>query len=143
MQPGKDLSELYDTFWLLKQVEGSTQDLSHVVIYIDHHGINFSTPSYSVKYASFNTTPDRAEVFTPYVKGGIRRAALTFQDQQVANAFENALQKIASYETKQGNLIFYEKDRQPLFVLNPIQSTGIENRRWRIASIVAMLPSGG
>jgi heat shock protein HslJ len=46
MQPGKDLSEVHDTFWLLKQVEGSTQDLAHVVIDIDQTGINFSTPSF-------------------------------------------------------------------------------------------------
>jgi heat shock protein HslJ len=133
MQPGKDLSELYDTFWLLKQVEGSTQDLSHVVIYIDHTGINFSTPSYRLSMLFQYDRQTERKFFTPYVKGGDSKSSTYIQDQQVANAFENALQKIASYETKQGNLIFYEKDRQPLFVLNPIQSTGIENRRWRIA----------
>ena len=49
MQSGKDLSEVHDTFWRLKQVEGSTQDLSHVVIDIDQTGINFSTPAYFLR----------------------------------------------------------------------------------------------
>ncbi|HUD23258.1 MAG TPA: META domain-containing protein [Acidobacteriaceae bacterium] len=133
MRSGKDLSELYDTFWLLKQVEGSTQDLSHVVIYIDHTGINFITPSYKLSMLFQYDPRTGRKFFTSYVNGGDSKSSTYIQDQQVANAFENALQKIASYETKQGNLTFYDKDRQLLFVLNPIQSAGIENRQWRIA----------
>jgi hypothetical protein len=95
MQPGKDLSELYDTFWLLKQVEGSTQDLSHVVIYIDHTGINFSTPSYRLSMLFQYDRQTERKFFTPYVKGGDSKSSTYIQDQQVANAFENALQKIA------------------------------------------------
>jgi len=133
MQSGKDLSELHDTFWLLKQVEGSTQELSHVVIYIDHTGINFITPSYRLSMIFQYDPRTERKFFTPYVNGGDSTSSTYIQDQQVANAFENALQKIASYETKQGNLTFYDKDRQLLFVLNPIQSAGIEYRQWRIA----------
>ena len=133
MQSGKDLSELHYTFWLLKQVEGSTQDLSHVVIYIDHIGINFSTPSYRLSMLFQYDPRTQRKFFTSYVNGGDLKSSTYIQDQQVANTFENALQKIASYETKQGNLTFYDKDRQLLFVLNPIQSAGIENHQWRIA----------
>jgi hypothetical protein len=133
MQSGKDLSEFYNTFWLLKQVEGSTQDLSHVVIDIDQTGIHFSTPSYSLSMLLQYDLQTGLTFFTTYAKGGDSKSSTYIQDQQVANAFETALRKIASYETKQGNLTFYDKDRQPLFVLNPIKSTGIENRKWRIA----------
>lgn len=133
MQSGKDLSELYDTFWHLQQIQGSTQDLSHVVIDIDQTGIHFSTPSYSLSMLLQYDLQTGLTFFTTYAKGGDSKSGTYIHDQQVANAFENALRKIASYETKQGNLTFYDKDRQPLFVLNPIKSTGIENRKWRIA----------
>ena len=132
MQPGKDFAELRNTFWHLNQLEGSTADFSQVVINIDETAITFSTPSYVLRMPfqyhlltglKFQITPPDSK----YIE------TLQATDQQVANAFENALQRFASYETKQGNLTFYGKDRQPLFVLNPIQSTGIENRQWRIA----------
>jgi hypothetical protein len=133
MQPGKDLSELHDTFWLLKQVEGSTQDLSHVVIDMEQTRIHFSTPSYELSALFQDDQRTGLKFFRTLAKGGDSKRSTYIQDKQVADAFENALQKIASYEIKQGNLIFYDKDRQPLLVLNPIQSPGIDNRRWRVA----------
>ena len=131
MQPGKDLSELHDTFWKLNQLEGSAVGLSNAIVNIEESRITLSTPAYSIfEPFQYVLTGPKFQISPPgsqYIK------TLQPTDQQVVNAFESALQKIASYETKQGNLIFYDKDRQLLFVLNPIQSTGIENRQWRIA----------
>ncbi len=131
MQPGKDLSELHDTFWKLNQLEGSAVDLSNAEVNIQESRITLSTPAYST-FSPFQylLTGPKFQISppdSPYIK------TLQPTDQQVVNAFENALQNIASYETKQGNLTFYDKDRQPLFVLSPIQPTGIENRQWIIA----------
>lgn len=131
MQPGKDLSELHDTFWRLNQLEGSAVGLSNAVVNIEESRITLSTPAYSdsspFQYLLTGLKFQISQPDSPYIKN------LQPTDQRVVHAFGNALQKIASYETKQGNLTFYDKDRQPLFVLNPIQSSGIENRQWRIA----------
>jgi heat shock protein HslJ len=131
MQPGKDLSELHDTFWKLNQLEGSAVGLSNAIVNIEESQITLSTPAYSAfsPFQHMLTGPkfQISQPDSPYIE------TLQPTDRQVVNAFENSLQKIASYETQQSTLTFYDKDRHPLFILNPIQSTGIENRQWRIA----------
>ena len=76
MQPGKDLSELHDTFWHLNQLQGPTADFSQVVINMRvKTGITFSTPSYLLG-TPFNTTCSRAGFLRPMQKEGIRKQHL-------------------------------------------------------------------
>jgi hypothetical protein len=44
--PGKDLSELQDTFWHLTELQGTRSDFSGVVINIGRYAITFSAPRY-------------------------------------------------------------------------------------------------
>jgi heat shock protein HslJ len=133
MQPGKDLSELHDTFWHLNQLEGSTADFSQVVINIDEIGITFSTPSYLIGIPFQYHLLTGLQFYPAYTKGGDTKSSNYSQDQQVAEAYEDGLHKIDSYELKQETLTFFDKDRQPIMVFSSLLSRGIENRIWRIA----------
>lgn len=134
MQSGKDLSELYDTFWLLKQVEGSTQDMSHVVIDIEQTGITFSTPSYSLIMSfQYHLETGWRMSTQPYAQGGDSKSSTYIRDRQAANLFEDALRKSSSYESNKDGLTFFGSDHHPTMVLTALQPAGIENRKWRIA----------
>ena len=135
MQPGKDLSELHDTFWYLKQLEGSTVNFSQIVINIgvDESGITFSTPSYLIGIPFHYHLLTGLRFSPAYTKGGNSKSINYSQDQQTAEVFEGILRKIGSYELKKDELTFFDKDRQPIMVLSLLRQTGIEDRKWRIA----------
>jgi len=132
MQPGKDLSELQDSFWHLATLQGSQADLSEVSIDIGEGKINFSAVSY---FASFPFRYKLAGVkFFPAWSHTISSNDSESQrDMELANLFENTLHKISSYDLSQGSLTFLGNDRKALIVLTSLRQLGIENRRWRIA----------
>jgi heat shock protein HslJ len=134
LQPGKDISGLYGTIWLLKQVEGSTQGLSQVVIDIEQTGISFGTPSYSL-IVCFQYHLQTGWKFSsqPFTKGGDAKNSTYILDQQVADLFEGALHQSDSYELNKSDLIFFDTDKHPIMVLSALQPKGIEDRKLRIA----------
>ena len=131
MQPGRDLSELQDSFWHIAENRGSHADFSGVIIDIGKGQITFSTVSY---LASF---PFRYKLtglkFFPAWTHTIAAKNNEWRDQRVAKLFENILHKTSSYDLSHGSLTFFGKDQQVIMVLNALQQEGIENRRWRIA----------
>jgi heat shock protein HslJ len=131
MQPGRDLSELQDTFWQLAKLQGSEADLSGVVVEIAKGEITFSTVSY---FASF---PFRYELsgleFFPGTHTVATRESESWRDRQLARVFESALHRMSSYNVSQGSLNLLGKDGQALMALNSRQPEVIEYRRWRIA----------
>jgi heat shock protein HslJ len=141
MQPGMDLSELHDTFWHLTQLGDSTDTPANAVINIDASEIILSTPAYRFNIPfqyrlsglEFQTPQSYSEFFAGFISAYISRQSSA--DQQFINAFETSIQQVASYQSRQGLLIFLGKDQHPLLVLSSIQPTGIENRRWRIVKL--------
>lgn len=134
---GKNISELRDTFWRLKQVEGSTQDvsqiLSHIVIDIEQNRITFSEPCYVFHITFEYRQQTGLKFFTPYAEGGSTKGGTCIEDHGVANLFEDALHKSSSYELNKDSLTFFESDQHPIAVLSALHPKGIEDRWWRIA----------
>jgi len=141
MQTGKDLSELHDTFWHLTQLGDSTATPANAVINITDSEIILSTPAYTFNIR-FQYRLAGLEFQTPQSSSGLIDGMISAYisqqssaDQQVINAFENSLQQVASYQSRQGLLTFLGKDQHPLLVLSSIQPTGIEYRRWQIVKL--------
>ena len=132
MQPGRDLSELQDSFWHLARLRGSQADLSGVTVDIGKGQVTFSTVLY---FAAFPFRYKLAGVkFFPAWSHTIASDNSESQrDKQLANVFENTLHKISSYDLSQDSLTFFGNDQEALIVLNSLRQQGIENRRWRIA----------
>lgn len=143
--PGKDLSELQDTFWHLTQLEGSKADFSGIVIHIGSE-ITFSTSSYfssslfQYKLAGLEFRPGHGRSVYGSVNSAVIKRQESSPDQPVAALFENVLQKADSYEVSQGSLTFFDKDRQPIMALNSVRRQGIENHHWRIAKYRGEVP---
>jgi heat shock protein HslJ len=103
-----------------------------VIINIEGLHINFTTPScflwfpFSYRWAGLEFPPVSPRLTET-------KDSNCSQDQQIVRVFENTLHKIRSYELSQGNVAFFDKDRQPIMVLSDFPKEGIENRRWRIA----------
>lgn len=132
MQPGNDLSELEDTFWHLTQLKGSSADFADVVVNIGPGRVTFSKPSYQT-YFPFEYKLARL-AFVPDDRFDAAAKNREFpQDEQIARAFEKVLREIGSYEAGPNTVTFFDKDRQPIMVINSFPRTTIENRRWRIA----------
>lgn len=131
MEPGKDLSELQDSFWHIAEIQGSHADFSGVIVDIGKGQITFSTVSYIASFPfrykltglkffpawMYTTAADNNEV----------------HDQQVAKLFESILHKTSSYDVSHASVTFFGRDQQAMMVLNSLRQEGIENRRWRIA----------
>jgi len=128
MQTGKDLYEVRDTFWHLKNLEGSRAELSGAIVEIKERDITFSLPSYVISFP-FEYKLAGLEFYPAWSWGGKIEGRKSVEDRQ----FERVLHKIASYQRLQGDLAFLDKDRQPIMLLSSFPQTGIENRRWRIA----------
>lgn len=132
MQPGKDLSELQDSFWHLARLEGSHANLSRVIVEIGKGDISFSTISYFAMYPfGYNLSGLEFSPTAPHTASS--NNSQSWRDQQVSQLFANALRKTRSYDFSQGTLTLLGRDRQAIVVLNSLQQQGIENRRWRIA----------
>jgi heat shock protein HslJ len=133
MQAGKDLSELQDTFWRLRELKGSHADFAGVVINIGVGSITFSTRSCVTSY------PFRYKLaglkFFPAYGRGIDKGQPEFpQQEKIATAFEMVvLHEVDSYELSQDRMAFSSRDGTPVMVLASFPQSGIENRRWRIA----------
>lgn len=131
MEPGRDLSELQDSFWRIAEIQGSHADFSGVIIDIGKGQITFSTVLY---FASF---PFRYKLtglkFFPAGTHTIAANNKEWRDQRVAKLFENILHKTSSYDVSHGSVTFFGKDQQAIMVLTSLPQEGIENRRWRIA----------
>jgi heat shock protein HslJ len=130
MQRGKDLSEFQDTFWRLTKLEGSVAEFSDVIIEIGKRDITLSTASYSASYP-FRYNLSGLELFPAWHTASSNNDQ--WGDKPVAQLFPEALSKTSSYVFNQETLTFFNKVRQPVVVLKPLQLKGIENRRWRIA----------
>jgi len=131
MQAGKDLSELHDTFWHLKQLQGTNNGFSGVILNIEKGSITFSTRSCSLSIPTgYELTG--MEFFPSFALGCGDKTNVS-QDKQFANVFEHVLHKFGSYELNKDSLTFVDKDRHPIMVFGSILESGIENRRWRIA----------
>jgi heat shock protein HslJ len=132
MQPGIDLSELEDTFGHLTRLGGSRARFADVIVNIGPGLVTFSRPPYQT-YFIFKYKLGRLE-FPPddrYEKAAKDRELS--QDEQTAQAFEKVLREIGSYEAGPNSVTFFDKDRQPIMVINSFPRTTIENHRWRIA----------
>ncbi len=131
MQPGRDLSELQDSFWHLARLQGSQADLSGATVDIGKGQVTFSTVLY---FASFPFRYKLAGVkfFPPSSHTIASDSSESQRDRQIASLFENALRRISSYDLSQGSLTFFGNDHEALIVLNSLRQQGIENRRWRI-----------
>jgi heat shock protein HslJ len=132
MQPGNDLSELQDSFWHLIQLENADGDLSDVVINIETVGMTFSTPSYFISFP-YQYKMSGLEFHPAYAYGNFSPKGKTSRDKQIAKTFEKALHRVEGYKLSQGNLALFGSDQHRVMVLKYIQSTGLENRKWRIA----------
>jgi len=129
--PGKDLSELQDTFWHLTGLQGTHSDFSGVVIDIDRYGITFSAPQYFRSFP-FEYKPTTRLKFYP----ASAYSDVTKSDRsqwQIAKQFEKGLYVIRFYDLHDGKLTFLAEDHHPIMVLQSLRQEGIENRRWRIA----------
>jgi heat shock protein HslJ len=138
-QPGKIISDLDNTFWLLRQIQGSNADLSSVIINIEftnpsgvQASITFSTPSYSISFP-FQYKPTGLELFPAYAHRAVTESDRLSQDQQAAQLFESALHRTCCYELRHHVLTLADKDRNAIIVLSPVRQKSIENRHWRIA----------
>ena len=132
MQPGKDLSELQNTFWHLAKLEGSRTDLSGVIIEIEKGGIAFSTVSYSTGVSfDYSLSGLQFPPATPLVQSSNNRQS--WRDERIAKLFADAFRRTNSYHLSRGNLTFFGQNQHELLVLGPVQEVGIENRRWHIA----------
>lgn len=131
MQPGKDLSELQDSFWQLAKLRGSGANLSGVTIDIGEGEITFSTVSY---FASFPFRYKLAGIkfFPAWSHTNASHNSESERDKELANLFENALHKISSYDLREGSLTFLGDDQETLIEITSLRQQGIENRRWRI-----------
>lgn len=140
MQSNKDIFELHDTFWHLKQLQGSDIDTSGVIVNIqfERHSeevgiMTFSTPSYSIEFLFVNKSTGLEFSPTSALSGSVKNKSLS-QDQQFVQMFETKLLRTRYYELHGGVLTFKDSDQHSTIVLNAVQQEGIENRRWRIAS---------
>jgi heat shock protein HslJ len=131
-QPGRDLSELQDSFWYLAKVEGSHADLSGVIVEIGKGYISFSTVSFLAAY-SFEYNLQGLAFYPADPHTVSSNSKQSWRDQRVAQLFVKALGQTSSYDFSQETLTFFGKDRRAIVVLNTLQQQGIENRRWRIA----------
>jgi heat shock protein HslJ len=132
MQPGKDLSELQDSFWHLAKLEGSRADFSGVIVEIGKGNVSFSTVSYFAMYPfDYNLSGVEFSPTSPHTASSDNNQS--WSDQRIARLFSNALRKTSSYDFSQETLTFFGKDRKAIVVLNTLQQQGIENRRWRIS----------
>lgn len=130
MQPGKDLSELEDTFWHLTQLQNSSAKFSAIVVEIRSSDIFFSTPSYST---SFTFGYKLTGLDFPLTSANWNSTRNNRASRRIATIFGNVLNKISSYELSQGGLTFFGENHQSVMVLTAVRQVGIENRRWRIA----------
>jgi heat shock protein HslJ len=132
MQPGKDLSELQDSFWHLAKLERSHADFSGVTVEVGKGNISFSTVSYFAMYSfEYNLSGLEFSPTAPHTASSDN--SQSWRDRRVAQLFSDALRKTSSYDFSKGTLTFFNKDRQAIVVLSSLQQQGIENRRWRIA----------
>jgi heat shock protein HslJ len=132
-RPGKDLSELHDTFWHLTELQGTHPDFSGVVINIDSYSITFSAPRYFCSFPfEYETTTARLKFYPASPYGEITKSNRS--QRQIANQFETGLHMIRFYDLHEGRLTFLAEDRHPVMVLQSLHQEGIENRRWRIAN---------
>jgi len=132
MQPGKDLSELQDSFWHLEELESSHGDFSGVIVEIGKGDISFSTVSYFAIYP-FEYRLSGLEFSPTAPVAAWSNNKQSRRDRWVAHLLSATLRKTGSYDFSQGTLTFFGKNRQAIVVLNSLKQEGIENRRWRIA----------
>jgi heat shock protein HslJ len=141
-QLDNDISELRDTFWHLKQLRGSTTNVSGTVVSIilrvlttdgARGAITFSTPAYFISLPLFVDKAKGLEFSPAYAHGGMVEDGRFPQDQQIGQIFESELQKTCCYELSSDILTFRDRDQHSTIVLSPVRQNGIENRRWRIA----------
>lgn len=132
MQAGADLSELEDTFWRLEKLDGSQADLSGVTVNIRGSAIDLSTFSHIILFP-FRYRWAGLEFIPHHFRWTETKDSKLSQDQQIATAFDETLQRTQSYELSHGSLTFFDKDRQPIMVLSDFRKEGIEYHRWRIA----------
>ncbi|HKN15619.1 MAG TPA: META domain-containing protein [Candidatus Sulfotelmatobacter sp.] len=131
-RPGKDLSELQDTFWHLTQLQGTHSDLSGVVIDIDRYAMTFSAPLYFRSFSfEYKTTTTQLKFYPASAYSDITKSNRS--QWQIAEQFEKSLYMIRFYDLHDGRLTFLAEDRHPIMVLQSLRHEGIENRRWRIA----------
>jgi heat shock protein HslJ len=138
IQSGKNISELDDTFWDLKQIQGSNINLSGVIIkihFLNPHDvgglITFSTPSYSAAFPFLDKSTG-LEFFPADAHRGVSESFRFSQDQQASQLFESALHRACCYKLHDHILTLVDKDQIPIVLLSPVRQTGIENQRWRI-----------
>jgi heat shock protein HslJ len=131
MEPGKDLSELLDTFWHLEKLEGSDVDLSGVIIWVEDEEFTFSTIAYLDAFL-FRYQLSGLEFHPPKQYGPTNNSELK-RAQRLARRFAEVLNQISSYEFSEGTLTFFDKDRGVIMVLDVLEPQGIENRKWAIA----------
>jgi heat shock protein HslJ len=132
MEPGKDLSELRDTFWHLEKLEGSDVDLSGVIIEVEREDITFSTIAYSATFP-FTYELSGIEFHLMPSQTGPTNNSESKRDQLLAKRFSEVLSQISSYEFSEGTLTFFDKDRGVIMLVDVLESQDIENRKWRIA----------
>jgi heat shock protein HslJ len=132
MEPGRDLSELQDSFWHLTEIQGSHADLSGVIVDIGKGQITFSTASYLASFP-FDYKLSGPEFHPAWTYTTEMKDRAMWRDQQLAKLFESCLRKVSSYDLAQGNLTLFGRDRRAIMMLTSLRREGIENRRWRIA----------
>jgi heat shock protein HslJ len=130
-RPGKDLSELQDTFWHLTELQGTHSDLSDVVIDIVRYGITFTAPRYFRSFPFEYKTTTRLKVYPASAYSDVTKGNTS--QWQIAKQFEKGLYVIRFYDLHDGRLTFLSEDRHPIMVLQSLRQEGIKNRRWRIA----------
>jgi hypothetical protein len=139
-QPGRDLSEFRDTFWRVLNLKGATPVSESTIVNIGERDITISTPSGALS-VPFGLKLSGLQFYPAW------RRTTKFKnshDRQTMESFEVMVQRIAAYESKAGKLTFSDRAGQILLVLEPLRSSGIENRRWRIAAYrpVTKTPKG-
>lgn len=136
MQPGKDLSELQDSFWHLARLEGSHANLSRVIVEIGKGDISFSTISYFAMYPfGYNLSGLEFSPTAPHTASS--NNSQSWRDQQVSQLFANALRKTRSYDFSQGTLTLLGRDRQAIVVSIPCSNRVLKTAGGASPSIVA------
>ena len=131
-RPGKDLTELQDTFWHLTELQGTHPDFSGVVIDINSYAITFSAPRYFRSFHfEYETTTTRLKFYPASAYSDVTKSNRS--KWQISKQFEKDLYMIRFYDLHEGKLTFFAEDRHPIMVLQSLPQEGIENRRWRIA----------